>query len=703
MSVWRRNWVLSGVAATVAATVAVYCLARPWCTVPADCDDAGRPPRLDPDYTNCTIPPNIAPLNFVVKEDGTDYRVRVYSQPGDGFLVASSSPEVTLPATKWQALLDTNCGRDLHFDVYVREEQGRWLRFGTITNQIAEEDVDSYVVYRRLKPVHNVFRNMGTYQRNLSTYEESPVLLSDRSSGRCVNCHTFANNAPDTMCLLLRSPKDGPAMLLVKDGKVSKVDTRTPLNSSPASYTSWHPNRQLVAFSAIQVMQLHHAVGNSDDVFVHASDVGVYDTESNRVTSPPELADPDRLEIFPAWSPDGKHLYFCSAERLWEEGLKDKHLLPLDYQKARYDLMRISYYEASGTWGELEPVLLSKDTGLSINEPRISPDGRFLLFCMTDYGCFPVFRQVSDLYVLDLETGQHRPLEVLNSEHSDSWPSWSSNGRWILFASKRRDGLFGRAYLSHFDAVGNAHKPVLLPQKDPSFYASCVDNFNAPELIVAPIRIKQQELVRAIERPQALDAEFAGTAPPSGGVDPEQGPLAPDESGAAEPEVRVARGKTADLVAVQQAFARGTNAERDGRIEEAMRYYRQSIENAPQDDPAIIPAANRLAQIYATHPSKRFRDGEEAVLLATRACHITTSMAQSAGDEHMRRNVLASLPGLMESLAAAYAENGQFPMATHTALKAETLALGQGQFELALKIRDRLKLYLADRPYHGRP
>lgn len=687
MRTTRRICILAGLAAASAA--ALYCLIRPGPTVPEDPDHVGRPARIDPDYSGCTIPPNITPLNFLVQEPGTSYRVKVYCERGEGFLLSSSTPGIVIPVKKWKALLDLNRGGDLHFDVYVRGDEGRWLRFDTVTNHIAREEVDSHLVYRRLKPVHNVFKNMGIYQRNLSTYEESPVLLSGRGSGRCVNCHTFVNNQPDTMCLHLRSRKDGVAMILVRDGKAAKIDTRTSFNSSAASYTSWHPNGRLAAFSAMQVGQFHHAVGNSRDVFVNASDLCVYDADSNSVSSVPSIADPDRLEIFPTWSPDGKYLWFCSAERLWEKDAGKNKGLPLDYHKARYDLMRIGYDEATGAWGELQPVLLSKDTGLSINEPRISPDGRFLLFCMADHGCFPVFRQSSDLYMMDLKTGRHRPLEI-NSPHSDSWHCWSSNSRWIVFASKRRDGLFGRAYLSYVGPAGNAHKPVLLPQEDPAFYASFLDNFNAPELITGPIRIEQEELVRAIEGPEQLRATFAGVSPASGVG---SGTKDPRES-VGDPPITVDVGKA------RRNYELGEASQKQGRIAEAVQYYRRSVQCVLAHSLESIRASNNLAWIYATCPSRHLRNSQQAVLLAKRAHKVATTMLQG-GDQSKRRYAKAFLPVLTDTLAAAYAESGRFPLAVTAAVRAETLALNHGRVELAVRIRDRLKLYLINKPYHA--
>lgn len=481
---------------------------------PAHYAYVSRPPRLDPDYSGCTVPPNIAPLNFTVQEPGTRYCVRVSAAEADGFIVHSRTAEIVLPERDWRDVLARSRGGSLFFDIYVCDEAGAWQRFETVFNRVAPEEVDQYVVYRRLKPLHNTFTDMGMYQRDLSSYEESPVIRSDPRSQRCVNCHTFAGNRPDRMLFHVRG-RGGPAMIVAQGGEVTKVDTRPTPGAAPASYPAWHPSGRLIAFSTNRLVLLHHTVGDSRDVFDYASDLAVFDVAAQRVATVPQIAAPDRLETFPAWSPDGKHLYFCSAPQRWDAELERRQILPANYLQVRYDLRRVRYDIETGAWGEPENVLLASDTGLSISEPRVSPDGRFLLFCMHEYGSFPVYQQSSDLHMLDLTTRQSWRLEC-NSSRSESWHCWSSNGRWIVFASKRRDGLFGRLYLSYIDGEGHARKPILMPQRDAAFYDSSLQNFNAPELIAAPVTVTEEELARVIETEvgKPLAENDPSTAPP---------------------------------------------------------------------------------------------------------------------------------------------------------------------------------------------
>jgi len=661
-------------------------------TAPQAYEEARRPARIDPDYGDCTIPPNIAPLNFRIKEPGTEYRVRVSCGQDEGFVVSSRTPGIVFPAQQWRSLLQSNRGSALHFDIFARGEEGRWLRFAAITNRIANEEIDSYLAYRRIRPAHNVYTNMGTYQRDVSTFCESAILRSGPTSRRCVNCHTVVGNNPDTMCLHVRSSKDGVAMIMVRDGKASKIDTRNEFNRPPAAYTAWHPNGRFATFASIEVVQFHHAIGDSRDVFVHNSDLGLYFVDSTEIRSTPPIADPNRLETFPTWSPDGKYLYFCSAPRLWQKGLKKDDLLPMNYDDSRYDLMRISYDEAKGTWGQLESVLLADDVDASINEPRVSPDGRFLLFCTADYGCFPVFQTSSDLHMMDLETGRHWPLEI-NSDRSDSWHCWSTNSRWIAFASKRRDGLFGHVYFSHIHPEGKADKPVLLPQEDPEFYGSFLDNFNAPELMTGPVRVPEEEIRRAVESPEPKAADFAGMMPAADD--------ASDTAAVEEPIAEPPRDTSVDIEEVEQHYRLGLALEKEGQIEQAAEHYRLSVEGVPAGHPASIPIASRLARIYAAHSSEQIRDGREALALAVRAYTTAVALAKQGRDQRTRQQAEADLPRLLDTMAAAYAECGGFSRAVTTALEAEKLALRHGQVDLAAKIRKRSELYLLNEPYRA--
>ena len=126
----------------------------------------------------------------------------------------------------------------------------------------------------------------------------------------------------------------------------------------------------------------------------------------------------------------------CTSARAPKSWAASEKIPPANYEKIKYDLMRMGFDVETGAWGEAETVLSSKDTGLSITLPRFSPDGRFLVFCMSDYSTFPTFQPSSDLYLMDLKTGRYGRMEC-NSDQAESWHCWSSNSRWLVFSSKR--------------------------------------------------------------------------------------------------------------------------------------------------------------------------------------------------------------------------------------------------------------------------
>jgi len=334
---------------------------------------------------------------------------------------------------------------------------------------------------------------MGIFQRNLENFDEKPILLNRLTSNNCMNCHNFRQNRTDRWLLHTRGGP-GTSMLLVVDGKVRKIDTKTKFNGATA-YPAWHPSGELIAFSVNKLHLFFHQTGECRDVIDQYSNIVLYDIPTNTITTTPEISSPDRMEIWPDWSPDGKFLYFCSAPKkeTFENLNKDGNLA---YDKIKYDLMRIAYDPVNRIWGKLETVISSTELGLSITEPRVSPDGRFILFTAALYSQFPIYLPSADLYLFNVTSGKWKKLEV-NSEQVDSFHSWSSNGRWIVFSSKRDDGLFTRPYFSHIDSSGNASKPFVLPQENPSFYETCLELYNVPEFIKEPTQISPQILVNA--------------------------------------------------------------------------------------------------------------------------------------------------------------------------------------------------------------
>jgi hypothetical protein len=163
--------------------------------------------------------------------------------------------------------------------------------------------------------------------------------------------------------------------------------------------------------------------------------------------------------------------------------------IPAEVKDIRYSLCRVSFDPATGQVGEQVDTLVNADAERkSVSFPRPSFDGRHLVYTLSDYGNFSIWHPEADLWILDLQTGERRPLQELNSPDVESYHGWSANSRWLVFSSRRDDGLFTRVYLAHIDADGRCGKPFLLPQRHPrQYYENQFESYNIPEFVVRPV------------------------------------------------------------------------------------------------------------------------------------------------------------------------------------------------------------------------
>jgi Tol biopolymer transport system component len=278
-------------------------------------------------------------------------------------------------------------------------------------------------------------------------------------------------------------------------GKLTKVDTKTKFTLSAGAYPSWHPDGKHIAYSVNNIGQFFCTGEVRIEVADKVSDIIVYDIETNTITTSPKVSTASR-ENLPVWSPDGKFLYFISAPEM--TGLDDRI-------QAKYDMLRIGFDPQTNTWGEVDTILSSKSFNKSISFPKVSPNGKFMMFCSSDNGYFTIHHPVTDLCLLNLETGEVNEMEI-NSPQTDSYHCFSSTGNWFVFSSKRLDGLFTRPFFSFLDENGKASKPFVLPQENPDFYNSYIKNYNIPELITGAVTISSLAL-----RDKILEASVPAT------------------------------------------------------------------------------------------------------------------------------------------------------------------------------------------------
>lgn len=441
-------------------------------------------PDIFPDYTHVVIPYNISPLNFHINEPGDDYFVKISGSRGEPISIQGSKPSIRIAERRWRRLLLANRGDTLRVEIAVRNGSGSkgWTTYKPFRISVSTDRIDGYLAYRLINNGYVLWRRMGIYQRHLESYRERPIIENSSVDNSCINCHSFAANSPERMSIHIRQSHKGT--VIVEGDEARKIETKTDFTMSAAVYPNWHPSGTHIAFSTNRISQKFTSEdGKRRQVVDGASDVAVYDVERNMVTTSPLMATRWR-ENLPVWSASGDALYYIAAP----EASNDSMLI-----YARYSLLRVGYCTQTNLWGTPDTLINAQREGFSVTFPRASPDGRFLLFTVTGYGYFSIYFDDSDLYLMDLETMAYRRLEI-NSPRTDSYHSWSANGRWFVFSSKRLDGNYTRPYFAHVDTLGNVSKPVLLPQRDPLFYKSFLLNYNVPQLVDGRVRVSAREL-----------------------------------------------------------------------------------------------------------------------------------------------------------------------------------------------------------------
>ncbi len=440
-------------------------------------------PPIYPDYIDVTVPSNIAPLNFMV--DGAERVQAVISLDGRELARTAGKEVVSVGPKDWAEILKLSAGRSVDVQVSVWDNEfpdGK--SYASFPVHIAQEPIDEWVAYRLIEPGYRSWRQIGLYQRCLSTFEERAIVTNATDNETCLNCHHFPAYSSESIMFHARGADGGT--ILWHNGKLTKINFNEIGPKKNTTYPAWHPQGRFIAFSSNTTRQTFYLHGKKPiEVYDYASDLLVYDTQTEEVITDPRFMTAQSLETFPAWSPDGSFLYFASATaRKLPEELNDMH----------YHLLRVSFDPQTGLFGEqIDTLYNALAQGGSASYPRISADGKYMLYTWSEYGTFPIWHQEADLKAIDLETMESVDVSVWNSkDEADSYHSWSSNGRWTIYGSRRQDGRYTHLYIGYFDKDGCAHKPFLLPQEDPRYNHWRLKSYNVPEFVDGRVELPDE-------------------------------------------------------------------------------------------------------------------------------------------------------------------------------------------------------------------
>ena len=442
-------------------------------------ETADQLPPIFPDYVGVTVPCNIAPLNFGVDEAT---HLQVTLRRGSEVCVEVSGDDyIDIRLKDWRRL--TAQAGDIEVTTSIwSAEHPEGITYKPFHIRVSSDSIDPWIMYRLLPPGYEGWNRMGIYERNLCTWDERTLMENSQANNGCLNCHAVANYNPRDFMLHVRG--EGGGTLIKHNGRLEKVDIKSMEPNKHGSYNMWHPSGRYIAFSSNSTHQSFY--GQSRDkieVYDLWSDLIIYDVEQHRVVYDERFLTEDQHEIFPAFSPDGKWLYFSIAKPVD---------MPKEYQKMHYSIIRVPFNEADASLGEVDTLYSAYERGGTALMPRISPDGRYMLYTVADCGAFNLYHNESDFQMMDLETRQLVNVSPLNSDQMESYHAWSSNGRWMLFSSKRIDDRYTRLFIAHWDGT-RWSRPFLLPQRCPGQNTLLMMAYNIPEFIREPVELPREE------------------------------------------------------------------------------------------------------------------------------------------------------------------------------------------------------------------
>lgn len=408
-------------------------------------------PDIFPDYVGVTIPDGICDLNFRMA-DNREFSKKIERRGDTLWIEVRSWDNKSKSGMRYKA-----------FPVYI-----------------SEDPIDPYIAYRLIEPGYESWNDMGIYQRELASFKEKAIVTNKANNNGCVNCHTFNNKNPEQF--LFHARGEGGGTVFVDGNDVRKINLAATGPGKQGTYPSWNPDGRYVAFSSNTTNQCF-TVNDVQPIEVYdtSSDLIILDTQSGEIITDPRFITEETLETFPAWSEDGKTLYYCAAQ--------NKENIQLSRGEIHYRLMSIGFDNGHFVG---EPQIVWEDPEASASFPRIKGDK--LLFTRSDFGTFPIWHREADLCMIDLSTGEMLDTEAINSPDTESYHSWSTNGKWVVFSSRRIDGRYTRLYIAHYDEDEGFSKPFLLPQKSPEMNTLRLKSYNIPEFISGDASGKQSKI-----------------------------------------------------------------------------------------------------------------------------------------------------------------------------------------------------------------
>lgn len=650
----------------------------------------------------------------------------------------------------WKAITAESVGRPAVVTILGTrsDDPGTVLSRGQVRLQTSPDPVGAPLFYRDVplmpsRTEKNVIKPLAEQALPLIAWRlrdvsrrESRVVLHDMPT--CANCHSFSADGR-TLAMDVDGPDgDKGAYAIAPIRPVTRItrDEIITWNSFPDQ----PKNHRTIGFLSRVSPDGRHVLSTvNEDLYVSnftayrflqvfyptRGIIAYYSTESDEMKALPGADDPQFVHCDPTWSPDGRTIVFARARA------RDSYVpgVPLatrpndpNETPMHYDLYRMPWNDGRG--GRPEPIAGASDNGVSNSFPKISPDGRFVVFVKAANG--QLLRPDSQLWIVPLAGGEARRMEC-NTSLMNSWHSFNPSGRWMVFSSKVNTP-YTQLFLTHLDGEGHSTPPILIPNSTAANRAA-----NIPEFV--NIRYDDLQRIEAPSVEQYLHLNRATDLAQQGKWD--EAIAATGQALAIDPE------------SVKAHLLLGTALWRTGRPEESLLHYQKAVEIDPkraearyslsfalflqdryrdaipqlqtafeiaprsgklpgsydagialalpqppraaaeacrrrlEQEPGDVAALLVLASLRAAAREDDLRNGDEAVRLAKRACSLTRFQ----------------VPEALDVLAGAWAESGRFAEAVQVAQLTLWYARAAERPTLAPGAARRLELYESGRPF----
>ena len=489
----------------------------------------------------------------------------------------------------WKRIKESSIERDAEVVVagVPSTDPGRVVSSALVHIRTSKDPVSDSILYREVPlPFLTAVQDPSRIRWRFGTVDLEdgpPIVLQNLPV--CGNCHSFADNG-SVLGLDVDYGNDKGAYAILPVSKHMVMDD--------AKIMTWADYRRQdgeLTFGLLSRVSPtgRYVVSTVKDrsVFVALPDLlisqlffpikgilVVYDRQTKTFAALPGADDPHYVQTNAAWSPDGRELVFARTEAYRAERLEQKNAAIVDERDVpeftverrpfRYDLYKIPFDGGNG--GTPQPLEGASANGMSNYFPKYSPDGKWIVFCKAK--SYMLLQLDSELYIVPATGGTARRLRY-NTARMNSWHSWSSNSRWLVFSSKVNTP-YTQLFVTHIDENGDDSPPVLLERFTSSDRAA-----NIPEFVHLP-----GDAIAEI-REQFLDPYSflrAGTANENTG----------DHKGA---ERSFRRGLELAPNDAELLNALGWTLFQDGRSADAVAEY----EKALAADPARVKAHNNLA------------------------------------------------------------------------------------------------------------